>query len=105
MTVYTRRTPRPTIDRWSLAPNLLAHSIRVALLTQSDTEAMPGWHSDRPMLTVQRRPRVEKAYNEAWAKYDASQRASSNVTGGGMTGETIRMPRRNPGGGNTLLGN
>ena len=47
----------------------------------------------------------EKAYNEAWAKYDASQRASSNVTGGGMTGETIRMPRRNPGGGNTLLGN
>lgn len=47
----------------------------------------------------------EKAYNEAWAKYDASQRASSNVTGGGMTGETIRTPRRNPGGGNTLLGN
>lgn len=34
MTVYTRRTPRPTIDRWSLAPNLLAHSIRVALVTR-----------------------------------------------------------------------
>lgn len=29
-----RSTPRPTIDRWSLAPNLLAHSIRVALVTR-----------------------------------------------------------------------
>lgn len=34
MTRYARRTPRPTIDRWSLAPNLLAHSIRVALVTR-----------------------------------------------------------------------
>ena len=34
MTRYARRTPRPTIDRWSLTPSLLAHSIRVALVTR-----------------------------------------------------------------------
>ena len=67
-------------------PRALArYSAASALLTQSDTEAMPGWHSDRPMLTVQRRPRVEKAKATTYRRSRSAATMASSQRVSGMT--------------------
>jgi len=43
-------------------------------------------------------------YKQSWKDYYAQQANATSATGGGLTGETLRATKRNPGGGYTLLG-